>query len=67
MAAAKPPQRDAESQYLLGYMYQVSPFEEGVAASAGVTNHDGKAAKWFDRAAEQVRVFDTHRDNPQPP
>ena len=51
----------------MGYMYQVSPFEEGVAASAGVTNHDGKAAKWFDRAAEQVRVFDTHRDNPQPP
>ena len=33
MAAAKPPQQDAESQYLLGYMYEVSPFEADAVGS----------------------------------
>jgi len=54
VAAAKAPEEDAESQYLLGYMYEVSPFEAGAVGSTSISHHDGKAAKWFNRAAEQV-------------
>ena len=57
MAAAKAPEEDAESQYLLGYMYEDSPFEAGAVGSTSISHHDGKAAKWFHRAAEQVLLL----------
>ena len=55
VATAKADDAKTPSKYLLGRMYQISPYEENTGNSSMICRHEAKAMKWFYRAADEVR------------